>query len=110
MSDFEEKLNSVLNDPESMEQIFRLAQQLSGGQSQEKEPEPEEKSGGDMIKAMSLLKNAQLNQESRYSGLLEALKPYLKQERRDRLDRAMKVSRLSRLAKLAIESGMIGEI
>lgn len=108
MSDFEEKLNSVLNDPESMEQIFRLAQQLAGGQSQEKEPE--EKSEGDMIKAMSLLKNAQLNQESRYSGLLEALKPYLKQERRDRLDRAMKVSRLSRLAKLAIESGMIGEI
>lgn len=111
MGDFEEKLNTVLNDPESMEQIFKLAQQLSGAQVREKPSEPED--GGDLAnaaKVMELLKNAQAGSQSRYSYLLEALKPYLKKERQDRLERAIKLSRLSRLAKMAIESGMIGEI
>lgn len=110
MSDFEEKLNTVLNDPSSMEQILKLAQQLAGNQTQEEAPKAQPEENGDMLKLMNLLKSANLNQDSRYSGLLEALKPYLKRERQEKLERAIKVSRLSRLAKLAIESGMMGEI
>lgn len=44
MSDFEEKLNAILSNPEAMGQIMNLAQSLnpggSGGESQEASPEP----------------------------------------------------------------------
>ena len=33
MADFDEKLNSLLSNPEAMSQIMQLAQSLSGGES-----------------------------------------------------------------------------
>lgn len=41
MSEFDEKLNALLSDPDRMAQIMQLAQTLSGGASDPGQPEPQ---------------------------------------------------------------------
>ena len=38
MAEFDEKLNSILSNPDAMSQIMQLAQSLSGGQEQPSAP------------------------------------------------------------------------
>lgn len=40
MAEFDEKLNSLLSNPDAMSQIMQLAQSLSGGEQQESPPAP----------------------------------------------------------------------
>lgn len=40
MAEFDEKLNSLLSNPDAMSQIMQLAQSLSGGEKQEAPPAP----------------------------------------------------------------------
>ena len=40
MAEFDEKLNSLLSNPDAMSQIMHLAQSLSGGEQQEAPPPP----------------------------------------------------------------------
>ena len=107
MSEFEDKLNAVLNDPDSMAQIMKLAQSI-GDKSEDSHQTTE--SGPDISKIMSLAGQLGSNTDSKYSALLCALKPYLREERQVKLDRAIRISKLSKLAKTALESGLIGEL
>lgn len=107
MNDFEDKLNAVLSDPDSMAQIMKLAQSI--GEKSEDNQQPSEQ-GSDIGKIISLAGQLGGSCESKYSALLFALKPYLKEERQTKLDRAIRISKLSKLAKTAIESGLIGEL
>lgn len=40
MAEFDEKLNSLLSDPNAMAQIMQLAQSITGGQEQQSAPPP----------------------------------------------------------------------
>ena len=40
MAEFDEKLNSLLSNPEAMAQIMQMAQSLSGGQTQQPPQQP----------------------------------------------------------------------
>ena len=40
MAEFDEKLNSLLSNPEAMAQIMQMAQSLSGGQAQQPPQQP----------------------------------------------------------------------
>ena len=69
MSEFDEKLNALLSDPNSMAQIMQLAQSLSGGQAQQPPQQPLQQpvrpapppppaqapppSGGDLLSSLS---------------------------------------------------------
>ena len=100
MSELEEQLNSILNDPEQMARISSLAQSLMGGEGP---PAPSPSPGGEGAlpgKLLSLLGRQEGDGDKR--ALLEAMKPYLSEKRRGKLDRAMRLTRMAKLAKLAM--------
>jgi hypothetical protein len=112
MSELEDRLNSILGDPEQMARISSLAQSLMGGGAGEDAPPAEELSGlaetlggtgGEnalLGKLGSLLGQSGGDADKR--ALLEAMKPYLSEKRRGKLDRAMKLTRMAKLARLAM--------
>lgn len=120
MGEFEEKLNSILGDQQAMGQIMALAQSL-GKQSpsdQEEEdtaPEPAEDAPPDLSQLMGNLdpKMVQLGMrlmreyqqdDGQNTALLQALRPYLREERRGRLDKAVQIAKMSRLLRVALGS------
>lgn len=126
MSEFDEKLNAILNDQGAMNQIMALAHSLSGekteqsqNQSQEQNPEQQlpqaesQNQGPDLMGILSQVdpemvrKGIELIQgvkgeDEKGSALLLALRPYLKEEKRERLDRAIQMARTMRLIRTAI--------
>lgn len=99
----EEKLNQILNNPESMAQIMSMAQ--SFGFQPEAEPSvapslPDE----DMMRGMMQLFQQMQHSDGKQDALLRALKPYLAPDRREKLDRAMQLARLSHIAGRAFGS------
>ena len=133
MSDFEEKLNAILSNPESMGQIMNLAQSLNlggGGEpsgeggpaAPQPEAPPENASSGipDGLSGLGSLlgqidpkligRLLPLAGERAGGGndermqLLYALRPFLKPERRDKVERAAKTARLIHVGKKLLQS------
>ena len=127
MAEFDDKLNSILSNPDAMSQIMQLAQSLSGpGPGTESPPPPQPSSapppppspggGGDLFSSLSSLAGGMdpklltrllpLVQElggqrenSNARQLLYALRPYLKEEKQDKVERALQLARLFHLGK-----------
>lgn len=135
MSEFEDRINSILNDPDQMDKITNLAKTLMGGEGSQTQSGPgnggkEDGLGGLAGLARSFLGDgdeggldpASLGKISRLiresSGqddekraLLEAMKPYLSEKRRTKMDKALKIARLARIAKIAMgEMGENGDV
>lgn len=98
MSELEEKLNSILSDPQMMSQIQAMAQSM--GQSQ---------SGGDAVSGsfpdIDLGMLTKLSGFARSAGvdndqqnLLHALSPYLNRDRIGKLERAMRAAKMAKMA------------
>lgn len=115
MSELEDRINSVLNDPKQMEQIMGMARSLMGGEDGAGAPsggglasllqgaaggEPAEP--GLMSRLGSALREDSGERDRR--ALLEAMKPWLSEKRRGKIDRAL---RLSKMAHIALS--MLGE-
>lgn len=122
MSDFEEKLNAILSNPDAMAQVMNLAQSLnldgpsSGdqtaedntGSSQTAETAP---SAGisDLLgqidpqliqRFLPLIGELKGGEEQdRRLQLLNALRPFLKPERQEKVERAMRAAKLLHLGK-----------
>ena len=150
MSEFEDKLNNILNDQAAMGQIMALAQSLggAGGQSTapppppppRQETQPAQPEGGQVdwngvMNLLSSLGSGSGNQQqpapppppeptlpqldprliqtgmrilSEYNrkddknmALLQALRPFVREERYAKLDRAIQIARLSRVIRVA---------
>lgn len=118
MSELEEKLGSILNNPQMMQQIMGMANMLS--QSQEppvkpadtpKKPEapptPEnplpQMDPGILQKLAGLARQGSIDQHQ--LGLLKALHPYLSRDRIARLERAMHAARMANAASAFLNSG-----
>lgn len=134
MAEFEEKLNAILGNQEAMGQIMALARSLSGGQEaassdpqagsaqtgSAREPEGERAASSQTPDLSALLGGAdpamlqmgmRLVQElqgndDRNAALLQALRPFLREERRARLDRALQIARMTRIIRAAL--GAVG--
>lgn len=132
MSDFEEKLNAILSNPESMGQIMNLAQSLNlggGGEPSGDGPPPPQPSpdaapsGGGIPDGLSGLGSLLGQIDPKLIGrllplagelvgggndermqLLYALRPFLKPERRDKVERAAKTARLIHVGKKLLQS------
>ena len=125
MAEFEDKLNSILGNQEAMSQIMALARSLSGEQ-----PPPEGTPALDnppengeayippaetpdlstllgqidpkMLQVgMDVLRQVH-STDDRSAALLNALRPFVREERRSRLDRALRVTRMARLLRTAM--------
>ena len=126
VAEFEEKLNSILGNPQAMEQIMTLARSLSGEEgrgegeavlsSGEEEhgdrsgPPPDLADLADLLgqidprmirTGMEVIRQVQ-STEDRNAALLQALRPFLREERRGRLDRAIRIARMTRVVRAAI--------
>lgn len=108
----EEKLQSIMNDPNSMAQILSLAQSLgvqSPGEPAQSPPSPPPTDNfmPDMkvIQSMMGIMQQAQHTDGKQEALLCALKPFLKPERRAGIDRAMQLARISQLAGFALKSG-----
>lgn len=135
MSEFEEKLNSILSNPEAMSQVMNLAQSLNlgGGPSTQQEDSsaspPETKNSDDspnlgdfaglgnllgQIDPAMLQRLLPLVGELTGGGgndermqLLYALRPFLKPERRDKVERAARTAKLIHAGKKLL--GAVGD-
>ena len=108
MSEFEEKLNTLLNDPESMGQIMRLAQNLSGGESGAAtedgvtENVPPVAPGVDpqiLQKFLPVLRELQAAESGEAACFLRALRPYLRPEKQEKVEKAISIARAVRIGK-----------
>ena len=105
MAEFEDKLNSILSNPQMMQQIMSMAgsfsQQPPSPPPQKEPPSPGFSfDPGAMQGMMELLRGTQLDQ--RQCNLLNALGAYLPQEKINRLQKAMQASRVAKYASSAL--------
>ena len=111
MSEFEDKLNSVLGDPAQMEKIANLAKTLMGGDGGAQEPSPEPFGGLDIDPGLISRIGRLMNGDDNKQRLLQAMEPYLSEKRRGKMDKALKIARLARIAKAAMgEEGGDGKL
>ena len=106
VSDFEDKMNKLLNDPKEVERFAGFAKSLMSGEGS---PKPEQSTALDIDP--SILKNLSGMLSGKGSGgrdakLLEAMRPFLSEKRRGKMDKAMKIARLAGIAELA--AGQLG--
>lgn len=107
MSDWEEQLNSILNDPAQMSRIADMARTLMGGEGP---PAAEAAEAAPTESALpaglgEMLRSLNGGEKSDKQALLEAMKPWLSEKRRAKMDRALRLARMARLAELAMGEG-----
>ncbi|MCI9553977.1 hypothetical protein [uncultured Oscillibacter sp.] len=121
MAEFDEKLNSILSNPDAMSQIMQLAQSLGGGEaaSAPSAPPPQPgpppaAGGGDLLSSLMggggmdpkllsrllpLIQELGGQRDSNARNLLYALRPYLRSDRQEKVERALQLARLFHLGK-----------
>lgn len=124
MASLEDNLNQLLSDPNAMEQIFSLAGKLGMSSEPSGEPEAEEQplserepeaaelsqplfgaeGLGGLGKLLEIFQGSQQTAQEA-DALLDALRPFLRQERQEKLDRARRLAGLSRAADRLTDSG-----
>lgn len=129
MNEWEEKLNTLLSDPDAMSQVVNMAQALSaqmGGSAPQGEesaappPPPQNASpppdAGNPLSQLGsidpkllqrlipVIKQMNRPESSETSAFLYALRPFLKPSRRDKVDRAVQLARMIHLAKTFFNS------
>ena len=100
MNELEQKISSVMNDPDMMKQIMALAQSM--GQDEQKNtniPLPDSAPEIDlgMIQRLSGLAQS-TGVDKNQQVLLNALCPYLSRDRIGKLEKAMRAAKMAKLA------------
>ena len=117
MGELDEKLNAILGDPDAMGQIMALARSIGGeGQTENKSPDAvPEAQPEDLLSVlgsmdprmlqlgMQAIRTFQQGEDKR-TALLSALRPFLKETRRDSLDRAIQLTKMSKVLRLVADA------
>ena len=112
MAEFEEQLDCILSDPEAMSQIMNIARTLTGNGDGGGEMQPlpmeaserEQQSDSGAYRKVNNLVGSSNGRDSKGMILMEALKPYLREEKRRKLDRALKMAGTTRLIRNVIRT------
>lgn len=102
MDDLSGKLSELLNDPEGMARIQKMAQSLL---SDKKKEEPDT-AGIDIGKLMPIISKINSRGNDNRTALLLALRPHLSDKRQERLDTAVRLLRVADMLPLLQESGL----
>lgn len=107
MDGMEEKLGSILGNPEMMQKIMTMAQSLNASSpQQEAEKEPPKASPlpdidlGMLQKFSGIARQGSIDKEQQ--ALLKALRPYLSRNRIHKLENAMRAAKMARIAATAL--------
>lgn len=119
MDDFEEKLNSILASPETMGQIMALADSIAGQSEQTASEAPAPVSAPvptaanplamlqnldpAMLKNIGTLFQEYNRADDEKTALLQALHPFLREERWVKVEKAIQITRLSRVIRAAFQ-------
>ncbi len=121
MSEFEDKLQSILGNPDAMNQIMSIAQSISTSSPNEVESTPPQDVGGDsndMENLFSSLGNldprllqmgmrllSEYNStDDRKVALLHALQPFVREERYAKVDQAVQIAKLAHVIRVALDT------
>ena len=110
MDDINEKLKSLLDDPQSMEKVRLMAESILG------EEDNSESDSNDLgLDPMTLTKIAGVMKRLNSGGdsrtaLLSSLRPLLSEKRQKKVDTAIKLLRLIDILPYLKESGILDEI
>lgn len=120
LDDITEKIQSLLSDEESMNQIKALAAMLSGGNfdgtngSGDPAEDPsaaETDNSGRGLNPLSLIQLlGAASADDKDCGLLLALRPHLSEEKQRRLDKAVKLLKLYNIFVTMRENGMLNDL
>lgn len=114
MDEMEEKLGSILNNPQMMQQIMAMAQALGQNQpAKQEEPKPEPPkqnlpslpTGIDpalLQRMMGIARQSGIDKNQQ--NLLKALGPYLSRDRIVKLERAMRAAKIAGIAGTVLRS------
>lgn len=130
LCEFEDKLQSVLGDPNAMEQIIALARSLTENRTPQntdctaegfssdsytevpENGEPHTLLDGidpQLLKLGTRLLSEYNRKDDRTVALLLALQPFLRQERNIKVEKAIQIARLSRLIRIGLDSFRKGD-
>lgn len=103
MDQLEQQLGAVLNNPELMSKITSMAQSLSQNHA---DNNPSTESGPDItaVKNLSALA-AQGRIDKQQQALLQALSPYLSNQKLHKLENAMRAAKMAKIASSMLGSG-----
>ncbi len=106
MDDMEEKIGSILSNPQMMQQIMSMAQSLGGQQQMPDGPPPKQEApvpeiDPAMIQRFSGLAR-QSNIDKREQALLRALSAYISKEHIQKLEKAMRAAKIAKIASSAL--------
>lgn len=121
MDDLSSKLNHILSDPQSMEQIKNImgSMGLSGAGGEQSQPAPAINEapaaaplGTEMLGAFTKLAPilSKVQKEDNSTRLLQALRPMLSPPKQKKIDEAMKILHLIKLWPLIKDSGILGSL
>ena len=102
MEDLEAMLRGVLSDPQQLEKLSGMAEALGLGPAPPEEAPPSAAPREAPPPPLSP-PPPKPAQQGPHEALLQALKPFLKPERRAKLERAMQLAKLSRLAETVLK-------
>lgn len=103
MSEMQDALNQILSNPEAMKQVQSIGEQLGLGKPAAK-PEPKNEMIGAMQSLAPLMSSYSSDDE--VSRLLNALRPFLGEEKLRRLDQAQRLMKLIKVIPLLKDSGL----
>lgn len=117
MSELEQKLGAILNNPQMMQQIMALAGSMNASEQSAPEPQAAPKqTSGDSSTPMLNLDPAQLKTlaglantgvDRNQKALLQALGPYVSRHRVEKLEKAMRASKMAVFATDLMQSGAL---
>lgn len=120
MDDISQKLAELLNDPESLNRMREMAENILGGENSEKSNTQNQTPASDLTSAfgesgfdpsqiakiISVISRIKNTASDNRSNLLMALKPMLSPPRREKVDTAIKFLKLIDMLPLLRESGL----
>ncbi len=119
MDDMAAKIQEILSDKESMKQLSELAQMFSSSENEENSENSKQEADAqpqdnifpdfDISMLMKLQGIMSRTQNDETAGLLLALKPLLKEERRHKVDKAVKMLRLFAVWEVLKDSGLMND-
>lgn len=95
----EEKLNSILNNPQLMQQIMSMAQTLGNSEGSKENPQPPHLPNLDpkLLRQIASFAN-QSETSQQEQALLNALAPFLCADRISKLEKAMRAAKMAKFA------------
>ncbi|MEE1074206.1 MAG: hypothetical protein U0K93_01865 [Acutalibacteraceae bacterium] len=115
MDDLSEKLAGLLNDPDTMDRVRKMAENILGGEKESAAPEPDNPLNniGSMLGAEEMQSIFSIISRLNHTGndnrtqLLTALKPHLSEPRREKVDTAIKILKMIEVLPLLKDSGIL---